>query len=66
MQAWFIIGPRGAVYRDYLGRHFCDSRRRECIWLLVQDHCYGGKMLEEVWGDYQRMGFRCEKRRIVG
>ena len=65
MTAWFIIGPKGGVYRDYLGRHFCDSRRRECIWEFVKDHCYGGRMMPDVWSDYEAQGYRCEKRRVV-
>lgn len=66
MKAWFIIGPRGAVYRDQLGRHFCDSKRRECIWLFVQDHCYGERIMPEVWDYFKKQGYRCERREIVG
>lgn len=64
MTAWFIIGPRGAIYRDCWKRHFCAATKAECIRGLCSENAYYSS-LDEVWASYERHGYRCEKRSIV-
>lgn len=64
MTAWFIIGPKGAVYRDYERRHFCAASKKVCIYEFCAGQSYAVS-IEVVWASFERLGYRCEKRRIV-
>ena len=61
---WFIIGPRGGIYRDSEGQHFCHSKRAGCIFEFVRDHAYGGVSIQRVWYSFEKAGYRCEKRTV--
>lgn len=65
MTAWFIIGPKGGVYRDCTGQRFCHATKRGCIVSFTWTNCMFGKTHDEVWSEYQSLGYRCEKRRVV-
>jgi hypothetical protein len=64
MSAWFIIGPRGAVYRDHWKRHFCAATRAECIRMICCEHAYYSS-IDEVWACFERQGYTCQKRKIT-
>lgn len=64
MTAWFIIGPRGAIYNDrWRDRHFCAATRAQCIKAFCAEDAYYSS-IEDVWASFERQGYRCEKREI--
>jgi hypothetical protein len=65
MTGWFIIGPKGGVYRDEYGSCYCATTRRRCIHRFSVDQAGWCEDFESMWPKYEALGYRCEKRRIV-
>lgn len=65
MTAWFIIGPRGAVYRDYYGNHFVGQTRKAAICQFFNASGQYNSTIDDLWSEHEALGYRCEKRRVV-
>lgn len=60
-RVWFVFGPKGAIYRDCTGDIFSHETKRGCIIKFVWNQCYGGRTHEEVWDEYQALGYTCRR-----
>lgn len=54
MTAWFIIGPRGAIYNDRWRVRHIDYNEMINVRIAVQDIQKGEEMIEQI---YTRMEF---------
>lgn len=65
MTLWFIIGPRGGIYRNTYDVSFCNRTRWGCICDFTRDRVYGGVSPEQVWASFEKAGYRCDKRTVT-
>lgn len=62
MKLWFIITPKGKPAQSRLaGLAFAANTRKACIkhWC-----CWGESYGVKFWADWQRLGYRCERREV--
>lgn len=67
MKLWFIITPKGnpALFQA-TGLACAAKTRKACIEHWCWDMAYGGITETEVWADWRRIGYRCERREVWG
>lgn len=64
MKLWFIITPKGNPATRDGGFACVHKTRKGCIAAWCWQMAYGGITEDDVWQDWQREGYRCERKEV--
>ena len=61
VKLWFVLTPKGNVYKCAFGECHAGHTRQKAIASLCAMNAYGGKSIEDIWAWWKSEGYTCRR-----
>ena len=58
---WYILTPKKKIYQDAYGECHAEFTKAKTIESLCWMMAHGGISIDDVWSDWQQLGYTCER-----